>query len=309
MSVHFVVPFYVEPRYLFEMIESVRAQTRDEWKLTIVDDQYPGTAAADYIAEIGDPRIVHIRNEVNLGATGNVCRCMTLGELEYITVLGADDALEPNYVQVVLDAFARHPNAIMVHPGVTVVDSQSRPTDSLADRIKRMASRSAWKHSELNGPEALQSLMKGNWLYVPAMCFRNDVMDRVKRLGEFGSIADLGWVTDMLMGGGSLALDPTPAFRYRRHEVSHSSVHAKSVVRFDEENTYYAAAAQQLAELGWSRAARAARLHPLSRLHAMQSAMNALAQRDVKLAGALTGRALNWSTDVPAKNQPSTNES
>lgn len=292
MSVHFVVPFYVDPRYLFELIDSVLAQTHPAWRLTIVDDQYPGTVAADRVRELADPRIIYRRNEKNLGATGNVCHCMTLGELDYITVMGADDALEPNYVEVVLDTFKRHPDAIMVHPGVTVVDSEGNPTDSLADRVKRRMSRSAWQQAELDGPTALRSLMKGNWLYVPAMCFRTDVVPRVRRLGEFGSIADLGWVTDMLLGGGTLALDPTPAFRYRRHQASHSSVGAKDVVRFDEEQRYYAAAAEQLRQKGWHKAARAARLHPFTRLHAMRSAVGALASRDVRMAAALAGRAV-----------------
>ncbi len=292
MSVHFVVPYYVDPKYLFELIDSARRQTRDTWRLTIVDDQYPGTAAEDHIRELGDPRIRYVRNEKNLGATGNVCSCMTKGELEYITVMGADDALEPNYVEVVLDAFERYPNAIMVHPGVIVMDGESLPTDSLADRVKRLASRAAWQQGELDGQTAALSLMKGNWLYVPAMCFRTDVVPRVRRLGEFGSIADLGWVIDMLLGGGTLAMDPTPAFRYRRHAGSHSSVGAKDVTRFDEEQRYYAAAAAQLEEKGWTKAARAARLHLLARLHATRSALGALASRDVKLATSLTGRAL-----------------
>lgn len=292
VSVHFVVPYYVEPRYLFGLIDSVRAQNRDGWLLTIVDDKYPGTEAKDYIAKLNDPRIDYVCNERNLGATGNVCRCLTLGRLEYITVMGADDALEPGYIQVVLDAFERHPDAIMVHPGVTVVDSEGEPTDSLTDRVKRMASRNAWLHSELDGRAALESLMRGNWLYVPAMCFRRDVVPRAQRLGEYKSIADLAWVADMLLGGGTLALDPTPAFRFRRHAASHSSVHAKNVMRFDEEDAYYLAAAKQLDEKGWTKAARAARLHPLSRLHAMQSAAGALSARDLRLAGALTRRAL-----------------
>jgi glycosyltransferase involved in cell wall biosynthesis len=292
MSVHFVVPFYLDPRYLFELIDSVQGQNCADWRLTIVDDQYPGTAAADRVRELDDPRISYVRNAKNLGATGNVCHCLTLGELDYVTVMGADDALEPNYVEVVQAAFKRHPDAIMVHPGVTVVDGDSRPTDSLADRVKRRMSRRAWRHEELDGATALRSLMKGNWLYVPAMCFRSDVVPRAKRLGEFGSIADLGWVTDMLLGGGTLALDPTPAFRYRRHQASHSSLGAKDVVRFDEEQRYYAAAAQQLCEKGWLQAARAARLHPFTRLHAMRSAFSALASREVRMALSLAGRAV-----------------
>lgn len=292
MAVHFVVPYYLDPRFLFEMMDSVRAQSVPDWKLTVVDDQYPGTAAEDRIRELADPRIAYVRNPENLGATGNVCHCMTLGELDYITVLGADDAVEPNYVQVVEDAFRRHPDAVMVHPGVTVVDGDSAPTDSLADRVKRMASRSAWRKPELGGEEAIESLMNGNWLYVPAMCFRTDVVPRARELGKYKSIADLAWVTDMLLGGGTLALDPTAAFRYRRHAISHSSQHAKNVVRFDEERTYYEEVARVLEARGWNKAARAARRHLLSRLHAAQSAVGAAAARDFKLAAALTERAV-----------------
>ena len=292
MSVHFVVPYYVAPRYLIELIDSVRAQTLDDrWLLTIVDDHYPGTEARDHISTLADPRIEYVRNERNLGTLANVTRCMTLGRRDYITVMGADDALEPGYVQVVLEAFKRHPAAIMVHPGVTVVDGEGKPADSLTDRVKRMASRNAWRHPELSGQAALESLMKGNWLYVPAMCFRNDVVPRAEPLDRLHSATDLGWVTDMLLGGGTLALDPTPAFRFRRHASSHSSVNAKNVTRFDEEAAYYLAAARQLDEKGWTKAARAARMHPLSRLHAMQSAAVALSGRDLRLAGSLTRRA------------------
>jgi glycosyltransferase involved in cell wall biosynthesis len=292
-GVHFVVPYYIDPRFLFELVESVRKQTRDDWRLTIVDDRYPGTAAQDYVAELADPRIEHVRNERNLGATANVCQCLTRGKLQHVVVLGADDALEPNYVEVVEDAFARHPDAIMVHPGVTVVDGDGNPTDSLGDRIKRLARRSAWRNAELDGPAVARSVMHGNWLYVPAMAFRIDVVPRAAaQLGEFGSIGDLTWVIDMLLGGGTMVIDPTPAFRYRRHQASHSSTGAKDVLRFDEEDRYYARAATQLREHGWDAAARAARWHVLSRLHATHSALGAVAARDFPLARALAGQAL-----------------
>ncbi|WP_367133589.1 glycosyltransferase [Saccharothrix sp. HUAS TT1] len=292
MSVHFVVPYYLDPRFLIELVDSVRAQTSDRWRLTIADDRYPDTTAEEYVRALGDERIEYTRNERNLGATANVSRCMTLGREEYLVVMGADDALEPRYVEVVLDTFERHPNAVMVHPGVIVVDGEGKPTDSLADKIKRVAARSAWKEGELDGPAAAQSLMNGNWLYVPAMAFRNDAVPRIKRLGEFGSIADLAWSIDMLIGGGTLALDPTPVFRYRRHASSHSSIGAHGVRRFDEEQRYYAAAAEQLAKAGWHKAARAARLHLLCRGHITKSALDAAVARDLKLAKSLAGRAI-----------------
>jgi GT2 family glycosyltransferase len=292
MRVHFVVPYYMEPRYLFELIESVRSQTSDQWRLTIVDDLYPGTAAEDYIRELSDPRICYLRNESNLGATGNSRKVMGMGELEVTMSLGADDAVEPNYVEVVLAAFEEHPDAIMVHPRVNIIDSDGNPTDTLADKVKRVASRSAWKRGELDAETALRSLMRGNWLYQPAISFRTDAVSRAQLSRDFGSIGDLAWAVDMLLGGGTIVLDPTPAARYRRHAVSHSSLNAKSTRRFDEEQRYYAYASALLRQHGMKRAARMARLHPLCRLHAVQAALAALAHGKVKVSLAMAWRSV-----------------
>ena len=287
-----MVPYYADPRYLIELVDSVRRQTRGDWLLTIVDDQYPGTAAQDYITEIGDSRISYQRNERNLGVIANVSRCLTLGKAEYVVVMGADDALEPSYVDVVLNAFEQHTDAIMVHPGVVLVDGDGNPTDSLGDRVKRLASRASRRRGELAGEPALRSLMMGNWLYVPAMCFRQDVIGRAEGLGAHGAIGDLAWVVDMLLPGGTLVMVPAPAFRYRRHRSSHSSEHARTAVRFEEEQQFYVRTARRLSEIGWHRAARMARLHPLSRLHCLQAGLGSMVHGKVGLALTLTGMAL-----------------
>jgi len=145
----------------------------------------------------------------------------------------------------------------------------------------------------LDAPDAMASLMNGNWLYVPSMAFRQDMISACTTRPEYGAIGDLGWVVDMLFKGGQLVLDPTPAFRYRRHAISHSSNHAKDTIRFDEERVFYLDMAKRLDEKGWTKAARAARLHMFSRLHAMQSAVDALKGGDVRRMLALTKRGLS----------------
>ena len=292
MRVHFLVPYYSEPQYLFELIESVRSQTRDEWRLTIVDDQYPGTAAEDYINALNDPRILYVQNEKNLGTTANCTKVMGMGELEITVSLGADDALEPNYVEVVLAAFEAHPDAIMVHPRVKIIDGDGNLTDTLADKVKRLASRSAWKRGELDAESALRSLMRGNWLYQPAISFRTDAVSRTRLDQGFAAIADMAWAVDMLLAGGTIVLDPTPAVRYRRHALSHSSINAKSTRRFDDEQRYYAHASKLLRQHGMKRAARMARLHPLCRLHATEVALGALAHGKLRLSLAMSWRSI-----------------
>lgn len=291
MAIQFIVPYYMDPKYLFELIDSVRAQTRDEWRLTIVDDQYPDTTAEEHVRSLNDPRIEYLRNEQNLGVIKNVVKCLQLGTEEYFVLMGADDALEPRYVEVVLDAFKRHPDAIMVHPGVLLVDGDSQPTDTLGDKMKRFISREAWKHSELDARTAVGSLMHGNWPYAPALAIRTDVVDRVQHLGEWGCVGDLAWIVDMLLGGGTMALDPTPVFRYRRH-ASHSADAVKGTTRFDEEQRYFGWAAKEMDKRGWRKEARAARAHFTSRGNIAKASLESALAGNFKLAGALAHRTV-----------------
>ena len=36
-----MLPFWGEPRYLYETVEAVLRQTDERWRLTVVDDCYP----------------------------------------------------------------------------------------------------------------------------------------------------------------------------------------------------------------------------------------------------------------------------
>ncbi len=49
------VPYWGDPTTFFETIESVRAQSDPEWRLTVIDDDYPGTAVADTVKP--DPQL------------------------------------------------------------------------------------------------------------------------------------------------------------------------------------------------------------------------------------------------------------
>ena len=81
-------------------------------------------------------------------------------------------------------------------------------------------------------------------------------------------VQDLALLVDVLMLGGTLAVDPEVTFEYRRHAMSDSAVKAGTGARFDEERAYFVSISRELAELGWHRAARTALLRPTSRAHA-----------------------------------------
>ena len=73
---------------------------------------------------------------------------------------------------------------------------------------------------------------------------------------------------DLIMQGGEMALIEDEIFRYRRHQESDSSVKAINGERFKDEKHFFKVMARDLKEIGWISAARSARLHSTSRLHA-----------------------------------------
>jgi hypothetical protein len=114
----------------------------------------------------------------------------------------------------------------------------------------------------------LTSLLHGNWTYFPSLCWRTDVIRRIGFRPDFNVVQDLALLMDVLLDDGALALHPTVAFQYRRHAGSDSAVKTLGGSRFDEEKRYFELIAGTLAERGLPRAARAARGHVTSRLHA-----------------------------------------
>jgi glycosyltransferase involved in cell wall biosynthesis len=296
MTVHFVVPFYGEPALFIETIRSICGLTNPHWRLSIVDDGWPTDEVAEHIAGLADARISYRRNEERKGTAGNLFRCLAIAEdheAPIVNFLGADDLVEPNYVDVVRRALDRHPEAVIVQPGVTVIDEAGNPIMPLGDRIKRISGRSARRRGVVSGEPAVARLLHGNWLYWPSLALRRDALRRTRWRPDIDGISDFAHAVDLLLDGSSIVVDETPAFRYRRHAANDSSTRAASGIRWEQEDRYYDEIAGTLRAQGWDRAARAADLHLSSRLHAATVRIAALRARRRRRPGATvrqTGR-------------------
>lgn len=269
MVVDILVPFWGDPRLLKETVESVLAQTSDQWTLTVVDDAYPDPSVAEYLTAIEDPRVRYIRNETNKGITENYRVCLNLATAPLIVFLGCDDLLHPNYVDVILTTHDRYPRAAIIQPGVLVIDENGAPVLPLVDRVKRWLRPRTEVAVQLEAEELAVSLLRGNWLYWPSLAFRSDVVRAHEFLDGLPIIQDLALIMDMVYAGESLVFEPTVCCSYRRHSTSASASTLLDGSRFDGERTYFRIAAEQARDLGWSKAERAARRRLLSRAHAL----------------------------------------
>lgn len=264
-----MMPFYGDPEQLRAAVESVLAQTDPEWRLVVIDDQYPDRAPGEWVRSLGDPRVHYLLNEENLGVSGNFSRSLELVESEHFVLMGCDDVLEPGYIAQMRAAVRRFPGTSYFQPQVSVISDRGEAVLPLADRVKRWSRPHKAHPIILQGEPLAVSLLRGNWTYFPSICWRTDaVRDAHGFDPDYEIVLDLALQLTIITGGGTMALLPERTFRYRRHEASVSSATARFGGRFDEERRFFHDVAGRLDAMGWHRAARAARRHVTSRLNA-----------------------------------------
>ncbi|MBR5115505.1 MAG: glycosyltransferase, partial [Lachnospiraceae bacterium] len=106
-----LTPLYNTPeKYLRDMIESVQAQTDQNWQLCLADGSDEDHATVGLIARSyadNDERITYRHLPENKGISANTNACLTLAEGDYIALLDHDDILHPS----VLFAYVQEINA------------------------------------------------------------------------------------------------------------------------------------------------------------------------------------------------------
>ncbi|AOS60985.1 putative glycosyltransferase [Actinoalloteichus hymeniacidonis] len=294
-----MLPYYGDVGLMQTTVRSVLAQDDPDWRLTVVDDGYPDDSIPGWFESLGDGRIKYLRNEENLGANRNFQKCLDLVEHELVVVMGADDVMLPNYVRTVQSAHRSHPNATIIQPGVELIDENGEPAKTLVDQAKRRLYAPKGRGRQIFcGEDLAISLLRGNWLYFPSLTWRADAITKVGFREGLNVVQDLALVMDLVQRGDQLVVDDTVCFQYRRHRASDSSWRAMAGTRFIEERNYFLDVARRLDEQGWSRAAKVARSHVSSRLHALTLLPKALKNKHSEGTRNLTRHAFGPSKRI-----------
>ncbi len=121
----FIPVKHFQPQFLRQAVESVFAQTRDDWSLLIVGDEHAEQDFRPVIAnELNDSRVrVVNRTGRKLAAAYNTA--MRLAETDFIAVLLGDDMLAPNAVEVMGNAIRTNPEGDFFYSGRYFIDEMS----------------------------------------------------------------------------------------------------------------------------------------------------------------------------------------
>jgi len=100
-----IVPTRDRPAMLDRALRSVRAQTRPDWQVIVVDDA--SSEPASVVSGTDDPRFQVLRNTVSIGVSASRNRGLTVAAAPWTTFLDDDDELRSDFVARVLAALDR----------------------------------------------------------------------------------------------------------------------------------------------------------------------------------------------------------
>lgn len=125
--------------FLKECIDSVLAQTCDNWELIIVNDASPEDIDK-IVVSYNDPRIRYYKNTQNYGAKRLVEQwnyCLSLAQGEYVICMGDDDRLLPTCLETYAELIQRYPNVSIMHGQTDIIDEHSQLIRHTAERPER----------------------------------------------------------------------------------------------------------------------------------------------------------------------------
>lgn len=126
------LPVYNGENYLERAIESVLAQSFGDFELLLSDNgSTDRTGQICAAAAVRDPRVRHIRHEVNHGATWNFNSVFAEASGEYFCWLAHDDMWAPEFLGRCVAELDADPRAVLGFSRVVVVDEDDRAVDEL----------------------------------------------------------------------------------------------------------------------------------------------------------------------------------
>jgi glycosyltransferase involved in cell wall biosynthesis len=112
--------------YVKECIHSILSQTCQDFNLHVLDNQSTDSTL-EWIQSLDDNRIKIHRSEKPLTIEENWARVKAIEKNEFMTMLGHDDLLYPNYLKEMDKLIEKHPRASLYQGHYMYIDSKGKP--------------------------------------------------------------------------------------------------------------------------------------------------------------------------------------
>ena len=273
----YAVPYYSGLGYLRMALQSLIGQENKHWLAIVLDDR-GGEDAEETVRSFNDDRISYVRNETNLGLSGNWNKALSLVTTELVTIFHSDDELESNYTDLVLGLMARYPEAVAGHCRARVIGPTGKALWSLPDEVKKIIRPKGIDDIVTEGEEGLLSLVKGAWIFCPTLCYRKNLLPSGGFSSTWKFVLDVDLTSRILFDGGVVVGTPIVGYRYRRHLTNQTALLTESNIRFQEEIDHLNQVSLRSSEIGWKRVQRSANRKVIVRLHMLYQALRAIVE-------------------------------
>jgi glycosyltransferase involved in cell wall biosynthesis len=125
MKFSIIIPTYNSKEWIQQCIDSVLAQSYNEFDLIILDSGSTDDTV-DWISHIKDDRIRIYTTDKRLSIEENWEKMMQVPRNEFMTILGHDDVLYPDFLQVINKLIIEHPSASLYHTHFDLIDAAGK---------------------------------------------------------------------------------------------------------------------------------------------------------------------------------------
>jgi len=107
------VPTYRRATLLGRALDSLRAQTFPDWVCEVHNDDPDDPAPSRLVRQLGDPRILLIQHQTNLGARATFNLFYRPTRERYASLLEDDNWWEPEFLEIMYREMERHPAVVL----------------------------------------------------------------------------------------------------------------------------------------------------------------------------------------------------
>ena len=143
-KVDIIIPAYNAARYLSAALESVVAQSYDDWRIVLVNDgstDSTAAIAARFEARLGEKMLLITQRNAGLPAARNAA--IRASSAEFLAILDADDVWLPHRLAESLKSFASRPEVGISYGLITRIDENGSPLSTFAGNPRHAQGRIA----------------------------------------------------------------------------------------------------------------------------------------------------------------------
>jgi glycosyltransferase involved in cell wall biosynthesis len=238
MGVSIIVPAYNSEKFLAATIQSVLAQSVGDWELVVVNDgstDRTGTLADTFARTDNRIRVVH---QANAGPprTRNRGFTETRADYAYCLFLDSDDLLEPDALEILVQALEQDPAAVAAYGRARYIDSEGEPLTINGSYLKschRRAIQGKWlKVWPVSAPTTFEVLAFAN----PVPCCAMMRRTQKEEAGDFDPnfiVCDDSDMWRRLSRLGHIVFVNRVVFAIRKHERNLSREHGQLLYDYE----------------------------------------------------------------------------